>query len=236
MALDKPEPINIGGILSYPTWTAQQAYDSAHRADSKLQPNQRPASVDQAKASVQILLNQSQLDKVVAHLIDVVLPYALEQGADGKQSFALDQSEADLLIKNIEDQNWRAKLGIIPFQPIGEATQEKAPNAVVGIQAKSYKGGQNIIKQAFVTEELQLVSKPFVKPDIYNISDTVFDMVAGDFVKSTISFYVGVYNGNPTISCNTNAVVRWKEGTPFAGGGSDSAGMLADGDDMFMDD
>lgn len=236
MALDKPEGLNIGGRFSYNSLTAQQAYDSAHRADSKLQPSMRPATVGDAKANFTVLLNKTGHDTVQEYILKNVLPWFRQEVKDGNPKITIDDDGLDILEKNIKDEKWNSKLGSIPFNNLNDKTKELSPNSYASIVLKAYRPGTDIKQEAFVTEEEQLVSKPFSKKAVFPIEDTVFELYSGCYVKATVTFWAGSINGNPYLSASTNAVVFWKDGDPFAGGGSDAEGMIeGDDDDLFMD-
>src|SRR6478752_1079905 len=55
----------IPGRLRYFTTTAQAAFESATRADSKLPKNQQPKAVDNAQASVTVLLGKSTFNSLI---------------------------------------------------------------------------------------------------------------------------------------------------------------------------
>ena len=235
--LDKPETLNVGGRLSFNSLTAQAAYDSATRADSKLPVNQRPASPDEAKASALILLNAAGLDAVKKYLLDTVLPWFRQQVDAGDVKVkGLSAQQIDLIETNIKGDDFEAKMGRIPFTSISEKTAELAPSAVVGLTVKAYRPGSDFDQKAFVTAEEQLNTLPFAGKALFPIGETVFDLYSGSYVKATVSFWIGEINGNPYLACNSNAIVFWKDGPAFSGAGVDTEGMLSDDDDMFLDD
>ena len=235
MTIDKPEAMNIGGRFSFHSLTAQAAYDSAHRADSKLLPTQRPDTVNDAQANFTILLNETGLEVVKEYILDKVLPWFEQELKAGNPKMTIDQDGIDLLRTNIKDNNFGKKMGSTPFRDPSEKTLELAPNTAASIQMKAYKRGTDIKQEAFVSEEEHLISLPFSTKRIYPIEDTVFELYAGCYVKATVTFWAGAVNGNPYLSCSANSVVFWKDGASFAGGGTDEEGMLAD-DDLFLED
>lgn len=233
--VDRPEGLNVGGRFSYANLTAQEAYDSAHRADSKLPPKQRPQSVDEAKASFNVLLNEAGLEVVKNYLLDTVIPWFEQEVADGNKKMTVDQQGINLIRDNIVGEVWDAKLGTLAIKPVNEKTQALAPTAAASLVVKAWKAGTNISKEAFVTEEEQLLTKPFTKKQMFPLEDTIFDLYPGCYVKATISFWIGAVNGAPYLSCAGSSVAFWKDAPSFVGGGSDTEGMIAAGDDMFID-
>lgn len=232
--LEKPEGLNVGGRLSYHNFTAQSAYDNAHRPDSKLPPRQRPATVQDAKASMSILLNEAGYDIVKEYVLDNVIPWFRQQVDAGDPKVNVTSDDLDKLEQAVKDDNWE-KGGGLPFSPLNEKTQELAPASHTSMTLKAYRPGTDFRLEAFVSEEEQLISKPFSKKGVFPIEDTFMELYSGAYVKATVSFWIIEVNGNVYLTANTNGVVFWKDGAAFVGGGSDVEGMIADDDDLFMD-
>lgn len=235
MTIDKPEAKNIGGRFSYHSLTAQAAFDSAHRKDSKLKAQQRPEKVSDAKANFTVLLNSSAMENIREYILKEVIPWFEQEIAAGNSKMTTDQDGVDRIRENLVNDAFREKIGTLPFRSPDEKTLDLAPNTAASLIVKAYRPGTDIKQEAFVSEEEHLISLPFSKKAIYPIEDTVFELYSGCYVKATVTFWIGEASGNPYLSCSANSVVFWKDGGAFAGGGTDEEGMLAD-DDLFLED
>lgn len=231
----KPAGMNVGGRLSFNHLTAQSAYDSAHRPGSKLAPQYRPKTVQDAKANFNLLLNKTGYERVKEHILEEVLPWFREQVQQGNPKIYITKDQIDTLEKHIKDDVYNERSGRTPFRPVDDKTAELAPATAAVMIIKAYRNGADIEQQAFVTDEEQLVSKPFSSKAIFPIKDTVFELYPGCYVKATISFWVGEASGDPFITANANAVVFWKDADRFGGSSSDVDGMIEDDDDLFLD-
>lgn len=221
---DRPDSINAAGRLSFPTFTAEGAYESAHRAGSKLKPNQRPKTPADAKASFSLILSGTEQERLIEHVLTQVLPYFRQNPGDLDDA-ELDEVE-DFLKKDIHNAG-------SCFKAVADKTLELVPSAASSLMVKAYRPGTDIKQEAFVTEESQLVSKPFSKKAIFPIEDTTLEMYPGAGVKATVSFWISSVNGNVYLSCNASAAVLFRELPSFVGGGSDSS--MGDDDGDFID-
>lgn len=235
--LEKPAGINAGGRLSFNHLTAQAAYDSAHRVGSKLPPKQRPQTVDDAKANFVLLLNSTGKERIIKHVLEDVIPWFRQEVKNGNPKVQVTDDHIDTIEELIKDETWRdGRNGTTPFREVDPKTLEMAPTAALAMTIKTYRDGVDFKQEAFVTEEEQLVSKPFSKKAVFPIEDTVFELYSGAYVKSTVTFWIGDAGGMPYLNCNANSVVFWKDASRFGGGSTDVEGMLEeDDDDLFYD-
>src|SRR5689334_18626368 len=94
----KPKNVTIRGRLSFPVFTAQEAFDKAQAS-----PNMKfkPATVADAKPEINLLLEQSQLDKLRSHILDVYFPYIVDREKNGESKDALTADEVKKLTEQI---------------------------------------------------------------------------------------------------------------------------------------
>lgn len=221
---DNPKSITIYGRLSFPTWTAQEAYDLSQKGTY-------PAKdIASAQPSFQLVLNDTQWQKFLKHATEVFLPYVVDQHKKGEKRDALDPREVQMLLDGITgplDQ----QVYNTPAKPVSDKTLELAPDAVAVVKCIGPKGG-NIELKAIVTDESELaVPDPDILqfPVIQPISRTKHQMYAGAYVAATLSCYA-YHNGKlPGFSAGVTTAV-FKADAPKFGGSVD-----IDTDEIFLD-
>ena len=121
-AAKNPKTVTIYGRLSFPTWSAKAAYERSLKG-------QYPAAdVASASPDFQLLVEQPQFDKFMAHVENEFFPYCLEQTAKGEKRDLLDAGEVKKLLdgmrKDLADQTFNT-----PVKAVHEKTADLAPEA-----------------------------------------------------------------------------------------------------------
>jgi hypothetical protein len=226
MVTNNPQNVTIRGRLSFPCWT----YEQAVKRDAK---SKFPkADKDDVRPSFDLLLDDAQATKLVTFVRDTFLPWCLEQGkANGKSG--LTAAQVKKLTKVLDEADWEVEgiLGLI--KPVPEKTQEMAPEAVMSVPVKGYKGS-DITKKAVVRSESDLRNQAddLIIPErglILPVGDTNLDLYPGSIVASTINLFAFV-GANVGITATGDTAVFVGDAERFGGGGS-----ALDEDDIFMD-
>lgn len=219
-----PKSITFYGRLSYPTFTAQEAFDQSLRG-------QYPAKdVASTSPSVQLLVPQGQFEKVLTHFIDVFLPYCQKQSEAGEKRDALDANEVKALIASITgdlaDQLYNS-----PIKLVSDKTALLAPEAVAAVKVIGPKGGDFTLK-AIVKDESELaVPDPDLLsfPTIVPINSSVHQFYPGAMVAVTAQPYA-YHNGKLAgFSLGADTLVFRADADRFGGG------VSIDTDEIFMD-
>lgn len=219
-----PKVVTIYGRLSFPTFTAQEAFARSQKGSYPA------ATVADAAPDFQLLVEQAQLDKFVNHVTDVFLPYCIEQGKKGEKRDVLDDKEVKKLIADITgdltDQVYNT-----PVKAIHEKTAPLAPECVAGVKVIGNKG-VDIELKAIVNDDDEmavpdpdLLTFPVIKP----IGQTVHNMYPGCYVACTINLYAYHNGKNPGFSAGGSVAVFKADGERFGGGTS------VDEDEIFAD-
>jgi len=219
-----PKVVTIYGRLSFPTFTAQAAFERSQKG-------QYPAkSVAEAAPDFQLLLEQAQLDKLMNHITGEFFPYCIAQEQAGEKRDVLSDKEVAKLTADITgdlaDQNFNT-----PIKPIHEKTAPLAPECVAAVKVIGNKGVDMELK-AIVNEEDELkvpdpdlLKFPVIKP----LHTTVHDMYPGCYVAVTLNLYAYHNGKNPGFSAGASTAVFKMEGERFGGGTS------VDEDEIFAD-
>lgn len=208
---DNPKQFTFAGRLSFPSFTAQEAFELSKKGSY---PHADAAS---APPHFQLLLNEAQWEKFKAHCINVFLPYCVQQHAKGEKKDALDAKEAKALTDVLEAMGQGPYN--TPVKSIGEKTAALSPESVVAIKVIGPKGG-SIELQAIVSKESELavpdpdiLSYPIIKP----IGQTTHQMYPGCHVVVTGNLYA-FHNGKlPGFSCGGTAAVFRRDDERFGG-------------------
>lgn len=225
MATEKsPKTVTIYGRLSFPTWTAKEAYERSLKG-------QYPAA-DAASASPDftLLVEQPQFDKFMNHVRDTFFPYCIEQSDKGEKRDVLDAGEVKKLLAGLEgdlaDQTFNT-----PVKAVHEKTAPLAPEAVAAIKCIGTKGA-DIEQRAIVTHENELlvpdpdqVTFPVIKP----IGQTVHSMYPGCYVAATLNLYAYHNGKHPGFSAGASVAIFKADGERFGGGAT------VDEDEIFAD-
>lgn len=230
-ASKKPNPktVTIYGRLSYPTF--QYAMAVARNSKSQF-PKADPADV---APDFNLLVEQSQLDKLVNHVKTVFLPYCKEQSDAGEKRDALTDAEIARIVKLLDSGDYEAQPPYIAIKPVPEKTAALAPEAVASIKVGGNKG-QDIELKAIVNGEDELLVPD---PDIIwtedtklirPIGQTVHNMYGGCYVAATLNLYAFISGKLPGFSASASVAVFKANGDSFGGG------VAVDEDEMFLDD
>ena len=224
MAPKDPKTCTIYGRLSFPQWTAKEAYDSSQKGSYPAK------SVAEAQPNFQLLVEQTQFDKLLTHVETVFFPYCIEQHKNGEKRDVLDDVEVKKLLDGIKndlaDQTFNT-----PFKAVHEKTAPLAPEAVAAIKVIGNKG-QDIELRAIVENEDQLlvpdpdqITFPVIKP----IGQTVHNMYPGCYVAVTLNLYAYHNGKHPGFSAGGSVAVFKADGDRFGGG------VTVDEDEIFAD-
>lgn len=219
-----PKTVTVYGRLSYPTWTAKEAYERS------LKGKYPAADIASAAPDFQLLLEEGQMDKFRTFVEDVFLPYCVQQEAQGEKRDTLTKKDADQLLDQLNDPNFEGNFNI-PLKPVPEKTAELAPEAVGALKVIGNKG-VDIDLKAIVNDEDELavpdpdiLKFPIIKP----IGQTVHSMYGGCYVAATVNLYA-YYNGKlPGFSAGGSVAVFKADGERFGGG------VTIDEDEIFLD-
>jgi len=219
-----PKQVTIYGRLSFPTFTAQAAYDRSQKGSYPA------ADVASAAPDFSLLLEQAQLDKLVDHIETTFLPYCVQQEAAGEKRDVLTKKEADDLLKQIKSDGFDGVYNT-PIKPVHEKTAPLAPECVATVKVIGNKG-VDIEQKAIVREEGELAAPDgsiLTFPVIVPINESVHSMYPGAYVAVTVNLYA-YHNGKlPGFSAGGSTAVFRNDGDRFGGG------VTVDEDEIFLD-
>lgn len=223
-----PQNVTIRGRLSWPVWT----YDQALKRDATSKfPAKDKADV---KPSFDLLLSETHAERLVNHIKDVFLPWCEEQGKNGDKS-GLTAAEAKKIRKVLDEGEWDVEgiLGLI--KPVHEKSQDLAPEAVMAVTVKGFKG-RDLERKAIVksVDQLKVDDGNTTVPSkgmIVDIDDTKLELYPGCIVAATINLYAFVSGKTPGITASAGAAIFAADAERFGGGGT-----VVDEDAIFMDD
>jgi hypothetical protein len=222
-----PKTVTIYGRLSFPTWTAQAAYERSLKG-------QYPAKdVASAKPDFQLVLDQPQHDKLLNHIESVFLPYCVAQSTAGEKRDVLDAGEAKTLLdgikKDLAEQTFNT-----PFKAVPEKTAAMAPEGVSIVKVIGNEG-TDIELKAIVNHEDELLvpdadliwtkDMKLIKP----IGQTVHSFYPGCYVAVTLNLYAYHNGKHPGFSAGGSTAVFKADGDRFGGGAT------IDEDEIFAD-
>ena len=178
-----------------------------------------------------LLLEQPQLDKLIAHITDVFLPWCLEQHTAGQKRSALDDKQIKKILAVFEDLSDQPPY--LPVRVVPEKTAEMAPEAVATLKVNGSKG-VDLIQKAIVNDESELAvpGGDIIIPArgvIMPIRDTVHTLYGGCYAAATLNLYAYISSGLPGISASASTIVFKADGDRFGGG------VAVDEDDIFED-
>lgn len=213
MATNNPKSVTFYGRLSYPTFTAQEAYDRS------LKGSYPAKDVASAAPDFLLLVTEAQFKKVLDHCVNVFLPYCKEQHDKGEKRDALEAGEVKKLIESIQgdlaDQVYNS-----PFKLVSDKTADLAPDAVAAVKVIGPKGEDFILK-AIVNDESELsvpdpdiLQFPVIKP----LSATTHQMYPGAVVAVTVNLYAYRNGKLPGFSAGANVAVFRSDAERFGGG------------------
>ena len=227
MATVTPQNVVVRGRLSFPSFTVLQALALNERGKP-----QYKKPVDKVRPSFSLVVEQAALDKLITHLVDVLLPWSEQQFA-AKEKGGLEPKLMTKLKKIIDAGDWENDpvLGLI--KPVHEKTAPLAPEGVATVKVNGY-AGTDIIQKAIVREldELQNPLDDIIIPSrgkIMPIEDTKLELYPGSIVSTEINLFPFETSGQPGITGSASTVVLVGDAERFGGGGA------LDEDSIFMD-
>jgi hypothetical protein len=225
VAPDKnPKTVTIYGRLSFPNFVYQQAV--ARNAKSQF-----PKDAADVAPDFNLLVEQPQLDKLIAHVTGEFLPYCVDQSNKGEKRDALTPAEVKKILKIIEAADWDSQPPYIPIKAVGDKTAALAPEAMAAIKIVGNKGVDVELKAIVNTEDELLVPDPdlLTYPVIKPIGQTVHQMYGGCYVAATLNLYAFISGKLPGFSASSSVAVFKADGERFGGG------VSVDEDEIFLD-
>lgn len=224
MGAKSPKTVTIYGRLSFPTFTAKEAYDRSQKG------NYPAADIASASPDYQLLVEDKQLEKLRNHVVNEFFPYCQAQAAAGEKRDVLDAKEVKQLTEQIMDPAFDGNFNT-PFKPVHEKTAPLAPEAVAAIKVIGSKGTDIELKAIVNSEDELAVPDPdqMTFPVIKPLSTTVFSMYPGCYVAVTLNLYA-YHNGKlPGFSAGSGVAIFKADGERFGGG------VAIDEDEIFLD-
>lgn len=219
-----PQNVTIYGRLSFPTWTAQAAYDRGQKGKYP------PADVASAAPDFQLLVDDAQFNKLLNHVKSEFLPFVVQRNADGEAKNELTQAEVDDILAQIDAGKFDGVYNT-PFKPVHEKTAPLVPEAVAAIKCIGNKG-VDIELKAIVNDESELsVPDPEILtfPKVVAINKSIHAMYPGAYVAATLNLYAYRNGKLPGFSAGAGTAV-FKADAERLGGG-----VSVDEDEIFLD-
>lgn len=225
MGAKNPKTVTVYGRLSFPTFTAKEAYDLSQKG-------KYPAKdIASAQPSFNLLLEQGQFDKFMAHVENEFFPYCVQQEAAGEKKDVLSQAEVKKLLDGIK-KDFADQIFNTPVRPVGEKTAPLAPEAVANLKVIGTKGVDMELKAIVNSEDELAVPDPDLLqfPVIKPLSATVHTMYPGCYVAATLNLYA--YHNDPKrpgFGAGGGVAVFKADGDRIGGG------VAVDEDEIFLD-
>jgi hypothetical protein len=223
-----PQNVTIRGRLSWPVFTHAEAIK--RNSTSKFP----KANNDDVRPSFDLLLTETHAERLITHLRDVFIPWCEAQGKAGEKS-GLEPGQAKKMLKVLDEGEWDVEgiLGLI--KPVHEKSQELAPEAVMAVTVKGFKG-RDLERKAIVksVDQLKVDDGNTTVPSkgmIVDIDDTKLELYPGCVVAATINLFAFVSGKTPGITATAGAAIFAADADRFGGGGTE-----IDEDSIFMDD
>lgn len=217
-----PKTVTIYGRLSFPNFDYAQAV--VRNAKSQYAKDAADVAPD-----FNLLVEQAQLDKLIAHVKTEFLPFLVAEEAKGGKG--LTQADANKLIKALDAADWETQPPYLPIKPVPAKTAELAPEAVANIKVVGNKGVNIELKAIVNSEDELLVPDPdlLTFPVIKPIGQTVHSMYGGCYVAATLNLYSFLSGKLPGFSASAGVAVFKADGERFGGG------VTVDEDEIFLD-
>lgn len=215
--------VTVGGRLSFPQLTAQVAYVQSQSGSYPA------ADVASASPNFMLLLNDTQTEKIKKALVDVFLPFCVEQHKKGEKRNALTPAQVKMILESIEDPE-NAVVNT-PFKKVNDKTLALAPETVSAVKCIGNKGVDLQLMSIVHSEKELLIPDPdiLVWPALVDLDRTRHQLYAGCNAGATIGFYTYVAGKSPGVSAGVNTIVFRGDNTKFGGG------VDVDLDEIFMD-
>lgn len=222
---------NVRGAVTYSQFTMPEALAQNAKSDPKYKKTD-----DKVAPTVQLLLDQAQLDKIIAHIVDTYLPEAVRRHNAGESRDAFDAKMAkkiETAITSGQANDWDVAPPHLPVKKVYAKTLEAAPWAV-GTLRFAGTVGKDIEQLARVNNESELkVPDPDVLdyPILRPIGQTIHELYPGAWAYATLN--LSGFNMSATnygISAYANTIVFLEDRDRLGGG------VAFDAEDVFMDD
>jgi len=222
-----PKQLTIKGRLSFPRFTHKEAV--AANSKSKFP----KADPNEVSSEFNLLIEQDQLDKIKAHILDVFLPYVEEQNAKKEKRDTLNPKIIQKIKDKLAQDDWDGA-PFLPMKAVSDKNAEAAPEAVASVKVTGPKGADITLKARVENEQQLVVPDPDILswPTITPLDKSVFQMYAGAYVAATLNLFA--FESSSTINgisagANTAVYLGNLQGDRFGGG------VDVDEDDIFMD-
>lgn len=220
-----PQTVTITGRLTFPTFAMTEAI--ARNTTSMY-----PKPADKIAPEFNLFLEQAQLDKLVRHIRDEFIPFAVKRGQDKETRNVISDKHQKRLLDSLTEADWAEQPPFLPIKAIPVKSSELVPEAVAMLKVMG-RAGQDIHQKAVVTGIDDLThgtSEPVSYPAVMPIRDTVFSLYSGCRAAATLNLYAYVATGSPGISAQATTIVFKGDDTPFGGG------VDVDEEELFLDD
>lgn len=219
------QTVTIKGRLSYASFTPEEAFALSQKGKYP------DKDVSESKPSFNVLLEQPQLDKLLAHVKDNFMPWAVARNAAGEKKNQLTAADSKKLMKDVE--NFADATLNVGIKEVPEKTKPLAPECVASIKVTGQKNTA-IVKKARVNGEDELAANDgsiVSFPTILPIEDTVHDLYPGAMVAVTLNLW-SYYNDpkRPGLGISGTTVVFIADAERFGGG------VAVDEEAIFSDD
>ena len=200
MATADPKALTIKGRLSFPRFTHASAVDFNQKYSNF------KAAPEDISSSFSVLLEQDQLNKLIAHIRDVFLPYAKQQAANGEKKDALDAKAISKIEAFLDGGDWADQPPYMPIKPLNPKYAGDTPECVAVLEVKGPKGADITLKARVENEQQLAVPDPDILafPVIQPLHKTVFEMYPGCYVAATLNLYA-YFNNNGNFGIGAGA-------------------------------
>jgi len=225
-----PQKIYLAGRLSYPTWTAEQAY--LNSIGSKY-----PAkSADQATPSYNMIVEETQFKKLYDFAKDVFLPSRTKLDSGHKQYLSPKEvrqliEQMDVRSNGVDTVDFEGPLNT-PFKAVSEKTKLLAPEGYASVTVRGNKGQDFELKAIAMDEdELDPPDPNQLKfPVVKDLNETKHKLQPGYIVTVAGNLYAYHNGTNPGFSLGSNVCIFKAKADQFGGIGA------IDEDELFADD
>src|SRR6188768_998176 len=206
MGAKNPKTVTIYGRLSFPNFTYAGAL--ARNPKSKF-----PKPDAEVQPDFNLLVEQAQLDKFIAHVTNEFLPYCLDQESKGEKRDALDTKAVKKLTDLINAGDWDNQPPYIHIKVVGNKGTDVELKAIVNSEDE------------LAVPDPDLLQFPVIRP----INSTVHQMYAGCYVAATLNLYAYMSGALPGFTASAGVAVFKADADRFGGGAA------LDEDEIFAD-
>lgn len=230
MADKDPQKIYLAGRLSYPTWTAEEAFE---RSKGSTYPAK---SVNDAAPGYNILVEEAQFDKLYNFAKDVFLPSRSQLATDHKQYLSPKEvkqliEQMDVRANGVDTVDFEGVFNL-PVKAVSEKSKVLAPEAFASVTVRGNKGTDIELKAIVMDEdELDPPDPNQIKfPVVKDLNQTKHKLRPGYIVTVAGNLYAYHNGKNPGFSLGSNVCIFKAKADEFGGGGA------IDEDELFADD